>query len=165
MDTLATIARQRAVMTAVADVIVAAAAGKKLRVAVGYSDPNELDFADQLTRALYARGRPCRCLASRLNSGAAGGPLAQPAHSPMVAVITSYAPGPDESDLCRINIQLSTPDGVTPSVSSTPPGSETQTTRPVVDDPEPDIVIDYLDPDGPTVRHIVPTLARRPEPR
>jgi hypothetical protein len=54
MDTLATTARQRAVMATIADLIVAAAAGKRLRVAVGCTHPDETAFVEHLTRAPYA---------------------------------------------------------------------------------------------------------------
>ncbi len=47
MDTIAT-ARPRAVMATIADLIVAAAAGKTLRVAVSGTHPGEAAFADQL---------------------------------------------------------------------------------------------------------------------
>lgn len=51
MDSLVDAARHRAVLTTVADVIVAAATDKSLRVAVGGTHPNEVIFADYLTRA------------------------------------------------------------------------------------------------------------------
>jgi hypothetical protein len=122
---LAAIARQRSVLATIADAITAAAVGKSLRVAVGWSDPDEGAFADQLTRALLARGLPCR---TAMVTG-------------MVAVITSGAAGRDETDLCRVDIRLHTP------------------SRPTADHSGgPDIVVDYLDPDGPIIRHIVPTL-------
>jgi hypothetical protein len=54
--------RQRAVLTTVADVIVAAAAGRDIRVAVGYTRPAQAGLVDLLVRALHARGRPCRCV-------------------------------------------------------------------------------------------------------
>jgi hypothetical protein len=125
---LATIARQRNVLATIADAITAAAAGRSLRVAVGWSNPDESAFADQLTRALLARGLPCRCGNTATVSG-------------MMAVITSGVAGRDETDLCRVDIHLHTPG------------------RPTADhNGGPDIVVDYLDPDGPIIRHIVPAL-------
>jgi hypothetical protein len=125
---LRAVARERAVMSTVADVIVAAATGRGLRVAVGCADPGRTVFADQLTRALVARGRACRCVTA-----------SQPR---TVSVITSGAAGLSETDLCRIDIQV-----------------DTSTSEAVSEDGgQPDIVIDYRHPDGPTIRYIVPAL-------
>ena len=78
-----------------------------------------------------------------------------PGHSrasgPTVAVITSGTPGPDETDLCRFNIQLRTP---------------TQVTEPAAcanREHESDIVVDYLDPGGPTIRHLGPAFTPSPD--
>src|SRR5436190_22584272 len=103
MDTLAAVARRRAVMTTIADLIVAAAAGRTLRVAVGCTHPDITGFVDQLTQALHARGRPCRCQPSSPEAVRRDG--SAPAGSPTVAVITSGLPGADDTDLCRINIE------------------------------------------------------------
>jgi hypothetical protein len=145
MDSLPTVARQRAVMTTIADVIVAAAAGKSLRVAVAGTHPDEITFADQLTGALHARGRPCRCLPPKL------GPA-----------ITSGAPGPGETDLCRVDIRLDIP--APPTGSNVPTHAQPEGHGPcdVGDDNQPDIVVDYRDPAGPVIRHIVPTLTPPP---
>ncbi|OLB78743.1 MAG: hypothetical protein AUI14_12320 [Actinobacteria bacterium 13_2_20CM_2_71_6] len=159
MDTLATIARQRTFMTTIADAIVAAAAGKSLRVAIGWSSPDETAFADQLTRALLARGLPCRCQSLKSNSAgpdsSAGGLRGG---STMLAVITSGAVGPDETELCRINIQLRTPMRYAGSAGPVPDDEPEGQSRYAGDGCRPDILIDYLDPDGPTIRHIAPTL-------
>jgi hypothetical protein len=162
MENLAAIARERAVMTTIADVIVAAAAGKSLRVAVGCADSDESAFADHLTRALHARGRPCRCLSPRPSPAAAAGstPVHRPGSGPTITVITSGAPGPDETELCRIDIQLHTP---TPAVESESPSGRPEPDayagRSAGDDHEPDIVVDYHESVGPAIRHIVPTLS------
>jgi hypothetical protein len=160
MDTLASTASQRAVMATIADLIVAAATGKTLRVAVGCTHPDETAFVEHLTRALHARGRPCHCLAPKPDPIATGYP---PAGGPTVAVITSGAPGPDENDLCRINIRLHTPSPVTASVAShrKPTGQDLH----AVGGDEPDIVVDYLEPGGPTLRHIGPALTPQPDHR
>ena len=144
MDSLATIARQRTLVTTIADAIVAVAAGKSLRVAVGWRDAGEAGFAEQLTRALLARGLPCRCVATKVTPAGADPTANPPGRTPMVAVITSGPTGPDETDLCRIDIALHTPDRQDGSA--------------VEDDHRPDIVVDYLDPAGPIIRHIVPAL-------
>src|SRR5437016_14488145 len=104
MESLATIARRRTVMTTIADLIVAAAAGKTLRVAVGCTHPDDIGFADLLTQALHARGRPCRCLPSSIQAVRCDG--STPAGSPTVTVITSGSPGGDDTDLCRIDIEV-----------------------------------------------------------
>jgi hypothetical protein len=135
MGNLNAVARQRAVMTTIADLIVAAAVGKGLRVAVGCSDPDKMTFADHLTRALHARGRPCRCLSPNQRSADAG-------QRSNVALITSGGPDPDENELCRIDIQLAM-----------------YAARPVTDDRDADIVVDYADPRGPAIRHIGTTLS------
>ncbi|HYU85236.1 MAG TPA: hypothetical protein VEK80_10560 [Kribbellaceae bacterium] len=160
METLVTIARERAVMTAVADLIVAAAANRNLRVAVGCADPDgsagtphlgPLDlglpdaapvggrFADHLTQALHARGRPCRCLPAKPS----------PTGSWAVTVIISEVATPEDADLCRIDIQLDLPAPAVAGSSRGFPGDRT-----------PDIVIDYEDPRGPTIRYVVPALDR-----
>jgi hypothetical protein len=162
MDSLLTVARRRAVMTTIADVIVAAAAGKSLRVAVGGPHPDETTFADHLTRALHARGRPCHCLPPKPRPATAGGrtPHSQ-ATSPIVAVITSAAPSPDETDLCRIDIRLDTP--AQPTGSDAPTHVQPDGHGPCpVDDHPPDIVVDYHDPAGPVIRHIVSALTPLP---
>jgi hypothetical protein len=163
MDTITTAARQRAVMATIADLIVAAAAGRTLRVAVGRTHPDETAFADQLTQALHARGRPSHCLTAkpkpvttdrytRARSDADG---------LTVAVITSGTPDPDETELCRINIQLYTPNRVTPPAPSTHMGADGQH-RGSVGGRQPDIIVDYLDHGGAAIRHLGPALAARP---
>lgn len=138
MDTLAVIARRRAVMTTIADAIVAAAAGRSLRVAVGCTHHDEIPFADQLTQALYARGRPCRCLPMEPAK-------ALRAENVIVAVIVSGGPSPEESGLCRVDIQLRRPGLCADDVGC-----------------RADIVVEYL-PEGPVIRHLAAHLAPAPE--
>jgi hypothetical protein len=140
MGNLNAVARQRAVMTTIADLIVAAAVGKGLRVAVGCVDPDKMTFADHLTRALHARGRPCRCLS----------PSQRPSEANLrqtVALITSGGPDPDENELCRIDIHLSMYQPVVAAPGLAP-------ARSAGDDGDADIVVDYADPRGPAIRHI-----------
>ena len=159
MDSLASIARQRAVMTTIADVIVATADGRGLRVAVGSACPGDTDFADHLTQALIARGRPCRCLPpAAVPTPAVEGKPHSHDSGPSVAVIVGAAPGMDESDLCRIDIRLqgsAAVSGAVPCHGTAPldaaAGCETH---------GPDIVVDYFGPDGPTIRHLAATLTR-----
>lgn len=164
MDTLATVARQRRVMATIADLIVTAATGKALRVAVGWSRPEETPFVDQLTRALHARGRRCHYRAPEPHCATTDGPT--PAHAqaggPMVAVITSGGPGADENELCRINIQLETPAHVSASAAAAQREPDTRDPR-SVGGHQPDIIVDYGNPGGPAVRHIVPALTPQPD--
>jgi hypothetical protein len=162
MDTITTTARQRAVTATVADLIVATAAGRTLRVAVGCTRPDETPFADQLTQALHARGRPGHCLTAKPKPITKDGYTRAPSggDGPIVAVITSGTPDPEETDLCRINIQLYTPDSVNRPAASTNRGADRQH-RGSVDGQEADIVVDYLNPGGATIRHLAPALAAR----
>lgn len=164
MDTLANVARQRRVIAAVADVIVAAATGKALRVAVGWTRPGETPFVDHLTRALHARGRRCHYLGPKPDPITTDGstPADSPASVPMVAVITSGGPGGDENELCRINIQLDTPTQISASAAATQHEPAAQDPRSVAGQ-QPDIILDYCDPSGPTLRHIVPALMPQPD--
>jgi hypothetical protein len=165
METLAAVARQRAIMTAVADVIVATAAGRRLRIAVRHACPDQTGFADHLTQALHARGRPCRCLLARPGPDSHdGSPAADgEAGGATVTVITGGAPGPDETEVCRIDIQLGPLTQVAASALSSGSGHNGQ--GPPAGGDEPDIIVDYLDPDGPTIRHIRATLTSPPRRR
>jgi hypothetical protein len=59
------------------------------------------------TRALHVRGGPYRCLAVKPTLAADTAKLAdRPAGGPTVMVITSGAPGPEETGLCRIDIHI-----------------------------------------------------------
>jgi hypothetical protein len=84
------------------------------------------------------------------------------ADDPTVAVITSGAQGPDEADLCRIDIRLHSPSEPSARAGTAHwrPGAEAPWS--VGGDREPDIVVDYLHPDGPTISHIVSTLTPQP---
>jgi hypothetical protein len=162
MDTIATTARQEAVMATIADLIVAAAAGKTLRVAVGGTHPHETAFADQLAQALRSRGRPShRRTAKPRPVSTDGYPRASgDADVPTVAVITSGTPGPDETDLCRVNIQLYRPTRVTaPASAHREPDGQDQGTG---GHPRPDVILDDLDPGGLTIRYLGPALTGRP---
>jgi hypothetical protein len=163
MDATTTTARQRAVTATIADLIVAAAAGRTLRVAVGYTRPDETAFADQLAEALHARGRPGHCLTARPGPAATDRytPAQGDADGPAVAVITGGTPDADETDVCRINIQLCAPDRANPSAASAFRETDRRHRGSVVGQ-EPDIVVDYLDPGGAEIRHLGPALAARP---
>ncbi|MDZ5441677.1 hypothetical protein U2F26_02890 [Micromonospora sp. 4G57] len=160
---LSAIARERVVLATVADVLVAAAAGRGLRVAVVCPD-SQVTFVGHLTRALHARGRAGRCVASTPTpAGVDRRQSADPApgHSTvMVITCGACAPGPDE--VCRVTIRVTTD---APTASATD-DSHRQPSDPHPDaDPDPDIVLDYHDPSGPTIRQIVPRLSPPPAPR
>lgn len=165
MDPITATAGHRAVMATIADLIVAAATGRTLRVAVGCTRPDETTFAHQLTEALHARGRPGHCLTAKPKPITTG-PSAS-AHrdgdgdGPMIAVITSGALDADETDVCRVNIQLSTPKRFAPPAASPARGADGRH-RDRAGGQEPDIIIDYLDPGGPAIRHLSPGFAARP---
>jgi hypothetical protein len=152
-DALATIRRQREVLSTVADAIVAAASGRTLRVTI-HGDNRYDAFADRLTQALLARGRDCHCPPTA--RGAAEGPAG--AHR--AVVIISGSTDPNAADACRVDIQVNTvarpagPHGVRGG-----PDTDVDDTDESGDNRQPDIVVDYLDPNGPTVRHLASWLA------
>lgn len=161
-DALATIARQRAVLSTIADVIVAAAHGKSLRVAVHYDHGGGEAFADRLTQALLARGRDCHCPPTAHGSApVADDPGIEGQASARRTVMISGGPAdPDGTDTCRIDVQVD---------ATTRPGGPSSVEDGA--DPErrdsggydlrqPDVVVDYRHPDGPTIRHVASWLAR-----
>jgi hypothetical protein len=159
MDTLAKVTRQRRVMASLADLIVTAAAGKALRVAVAWTQPDETPFVDHLARALHARGRSCHYVGPRPDPVTTGGPAPAQgqAGGPMVAVITSGGPGAHENELCRIDIQLTRPTHVSASPAAAQRETDTRD-APTMGGKQPDIIVDFWDPEGPTLRHVVPAL-------
>jgi hypothetical protein len=156
-ESLTAVTRHRTVVATIADAIVAAAVGRSLRVVVGWSDPGETAFADRLTRALVARGLACQCLLSSSRFDGADSRTAGPLGNSSMAVISSGAAGLDESDLCRVDIQLSTRSvgHGSPALGQEP---HRQARYAVEGGRRPDIIVNYLDPDGPAIRHIVPIL-------
>jgi hypothetical protein len=166
MDSLASIARQRAVMTTIADAIVATAASRSLRVAVSCTGPSDLDFANHLAQALIARGRPCRCLPPTAVPTPATLETPQSYDDgPSVTVIVGGAPGPAEADLCRVDIHLhghaktAVTDGYAPHLES-PPSDQAagEGTHRL------DIVVDCLGPDGPMIRRLASTVTLEHRP-
>ncbi|WP_319461967.1 hypothetical protein [Micromonospora sp. RTP1Z1] len=154
---LSAMARERVVLATVADVIVAAADGKALSVAVVCPD-SQVTFVGHLARALHARGRTCRCLVSRPTlPRLARLPSADPERSDLtVVVITGGACAVSDDEVCRINIRVTTdaPTGPATDISY----QQASDGYPDADD-QPDIVLDYHDPSGPTIRHIAPQLS------
>lgn len=165
MDAITTTARQRAVMATVADLIVAVAAGRTLRVAIGCSRRDETAFADQLTEALRVRGRPGHCRTTNPEPVTAGGDASLPSCSddPTVAVITSATTDADETEVVRINIQVRTSNRTVPPAATAQPGAD-GLHRGSLADQEPDIIVDYLEPGGAAIRHLGPTFAAPASP-
>ena len=152
MDKPAPLARHRGVMATIADVIVASAHGRSFRIAVRGTQPRQIGFADELTRALHARGRPCRCLHSSpqpIPAGEETSPLDHADASP-VALIVGRLPGPEDPDLRRIDIQL----GAATGGDQMPASDRT----PRHHCREADIILDYPLGDGPIIEHIAPAL-------
>lgn len=146
---LSSSARERKVLAAVADGIVSAAIGKGLQVSVTCS-ASRLTFAGQLTRALHARGRACRCLAPTPSVPTPGDPTATRHSTDAFVMIVDGAEATNDSEVYRISIRT-TEDSEpgAPSRASIGDGRH---------DGDADLVVDYSDPDGPTVRTLSPRL-------
>lgn len=152
---------QKTVMATIADLIVTAGTGRTLRVAVGCTRPDQTTFAHQLTEALHARGRPSHCRTAKPKPITTGQYARAGSDSAMIAVITSEPPNAEDTDVYRVNIQLSTPKRVAPPAASLERGTDGQR-RDSAGRQEPDIIVDYLDPGGPAIRHLGPGFAARP---
>jgi len=163
MSMITATAGQKAVMATIADLIVTAAAGQTLRVAVGCTCPDETTFAHQLTEALHARGRPGHCRMAKPKPMTTGPSTRADSagDSHMIAVITSGALDTDETDVCRVNIQLCTPTWAAPPAASRT-GEADYEHRDRAGRQQADIIVDYLDPSGPAIRHLGPGFAALP---
>ncbi|WP_446217405.1 hypothetical protein [Micromonospora sp. IBHARD004] len=155
---LSSIAREREVLSGVADAIVAAAVGRGLRVAVTCPD-SHLAFVGQLARALHARGRACRCLVSKPNPSAASSPSDHGEPESALAVITSEPFAQTDDDVQRVNIDVIA--GAPPAPRRAVSHRQTGDGAPDADD-QLDVVLEYHDPDGLIIRHIAPYLSRSP---
>ncbi|MEV4490065.1 hypothetical protein AB0K04_08110 [Micromonospora coxensis] len=139
--------QERKVLARVADGIVAAAAGRGLRVAVACS-PAQLTFAGQLTRALHARGRACSCITPMADDSPADQLATDP--DPAMAVIVSN-PAPGDGEVYRVSVRLVEDCPETPPSSGDRAGGDRSEGAPATD-----IVVDYGDPSGPVVRRFLP---------
>ncbi|MFE9960142.1 hypothetical protein [Micromonospora sp. NPDC005299] len=145
-------AREREVLAAVADGIITAAAGAALRVVVTCS-PSHLPFAGQLTKALHARGRACRCLVPSPDGPPSDDAEAirQAAAGQAIAMIVEGTPT-SGGEVCRISIRISH-DSREASPSPTSSEQADGSGR------DPDVIVDYSDPDGPTILQFSVRLA------
>ncbi|MFI6328169.1 hypothetical protein ACIBBG_07745 [Micromonospora chersina] len=132
MTDLSAIARERAALATIADAIVAASVDKGLRIEVA-CPTSRLAVVDHLAQALHARGRVCRCRAAGSEPGEAG--------DPGVVVITGGPASDTDRGVFRVGVRV--------------------TGAPAQDGGDPDIVLDYQDPDGPIIRHLAPHLSAR----
>lgn len=145
---LSSVARERSVLTTVADAIVAAAAGRGLRVAVACPD-SQLALVDHLAQALHARGRACRSLVSTPDPSRAVRMRSDGDDSDStVVLVSSDASGPTD-DVQRVTIRVT---GDAARAGGDDGGSQR------AGEP-PDIHLDCRDRHGPTIRHIAPFLS------
>ncbi|MET8834670.1 hypothetical protein ABZV78_12240 [Micromonospora sp. NPDC004540] len=152
MPDLSAIARERAALAMIADGIVAASVDKGLRIEVA-CPPSRLAVADHLAQALHARGRVCRCRPAGSNPGEAGAPDRGQHDSGVMVITGGLATGTDR-DVLRVGVRVT---AAAPAQEHRLTGSATET--------EPDIVLDYQDPDGPMIRYLAPHLrTRTPSP-
>ncbi|SCL67966.1 hypothetical protein [Micromonospora chersina] len=130
MTDLSAIARERAALATIADAIVAASVDKGLRIEVA-CPASRLAVVDHLAQALHARGRVCRCRAAGSEPGEAG--------DPGVVVITGGPASDTDRGVFRVDVRV--------------------TGAPAQDGGDPDVVLDYQDPDGPMIRYLAPHLS------
>ncbi|MGW4153988.1 hypothetical protein ACWEDF_12645 [Micromonospora chersina] len=130
MTDLSAIARERAALATIADAIVAASVDKGLRIEVA-CPTSRLAVVDHLAQALHARGRVCRCRAAGSEPGEAG--------DPGVVVITGGPANDTHRGVFRVGVRV--------------------TGAPAQDGGDPDIVLDYQDPEGPIIRYLAPHLS------
>ncbi|MEU9826959.1 hypothetical protein [Micromonospora chersina] len=137
---LSAIARERAALATIADAIVAASVDKALRIEVA-CPTSRLAVADHLAQALHARGRVCRCRAVGSEPGEVGFPAGERGQPGVVVITGGPATGTGGGVLC-VDVRVT---GF--PVQEFPAGGD------------PDIVLDYQDPDGPMIRYLAPHLS------
>ncbi|MGW5668337.1 hypothetical protein [Micromonospora sp. NPDC003776] len=148
MSDLSVVGRERVALAAIADAVVAASVGRGLRVAVT-CPAARLALVGHLAQALHARGRTCRCLPAEPDPS-------QPEGGPVLVVIVSGFDTETDRAVQRVNVRV-TPAGVpTARRAEAHPGN---TDKPSAAGGEPDIILDYGDPDGPLIRYMAPHLA------
>ncbi|MCP3784045.1 hypothetical protein NLX85_11770 [Micromonospora sp. A3M-1-15] len=138
---LSAIARERAALATIADAIVSASVDKGLRIEVA-CPASRLAVADHLAQALHARGRVCRCRPAGSEPGEAGFPAGERGQPGVVVITGGPATGTGRDVLC-VDVRVT---GV-PAQDGFPAGGD------------PDIVLDYQDPDGPMIRYLAPHLS------
>ncbi|MEU4639492.1 hypothetical protein [Micromonospora sp. NPDC023814] len=156
MHDLSAVAREREVLSAVADAIAAATVGRSLRVAVTCPD-SHLTFVGQLTRALHARGLACRCVVSKPNPSVAGLPSESGEPESTLAVITSDPFAQTDADVQRVNIDVTA--GASPAPRRVAGHGQAGDGTPDADK-QPDVVLEYHEPARLILRHMAPHLSR-----
>lgn len=156
---LSAVARERAVLATIADAMVTASVGRGLRVAVACPDTH-LAVVDHLAQALHVRGRPCRSLVSKPNPSSTGSVPSRPEENRSTVLVVSSGPsGKTDDDVERvdINVTVGAPRDHRGDLSHQRP-DEGHTDA----DHEPDIILAYHEPDGPTIRHMASHLSPPP---
>lgn len=153
MSDLSVVARERAALATIADAVVAAAVGRGLRVAVT-CPVSRLALVDYLAQALHARGRTCRCLPAE------PGPASQDGGSTVVVIVSGFLTEADRA-VQRVNVRV-TPAAI--PATRRPGVGRPETDEPSAAGEEPDIILDYGDPDGPLIRYMAPHLATGEQP-
>ncbi|MFC4148476.1 hypothetical protein ACFO0M_19660 [Micromonospora mangrovi] len=160
MSDFSAITRQRAALTTIADAIVAASVGRDLQVIMDCPNTH-LALVDRLAQALHARGRACHCLPTQSPQEDAGDLAAtRQEHDSTVVVITSGSVTESHHPVQRVSIS------VTAAATGTPDDTVDQEGRDnrAGESAQPDIVLDYRDPDGPRIRHLAPRLTADDRP-
>ncbi|TWG23023.1 hypothetical protein FHX75_121569 [Micromonospora palomenae] len=155
MPDVSAIARERAALTTIADAIVAASVGRGLRVALDCPNTH-LALVDYLAQALHARGRACHCQPNEPSPDDAGGsPRDRQEHGSTIVVITSGLATETDRFAQRINISVTAPTTKAPGGNA---GYQETGGAPSEESGEPHIILDYRDPDGPTIRYMASHL-------
>ncbi|MEU4713435.1 hypothetical protein AB0F73_07255 [Micromonospora purpureochromogenes] len=155
MSDVSAIARERAVLTTIADAIVAASVGRGLWVTLDCPNTH-LALVDHLAQALHARGRACRCLPNEPNPEDAGGlPRDRQERGSTIVVITSGLATETDRFTQRVNISVTAPTTRAPGGNA---GSQETGGAPSGESGEPHIILDYRDPAGPIIRYLASHL-------
>ncbi|MEU0151558.1 hypothetical protein [Micromonospora fulviviridis] len=146
-------------LATIADAMVTAAVGRGLRVAVACPDAH-LALVDHLAQALHVRGRPCRSLVSKPNPSSTASLPSHPGETHSTVLVISSGPsGKADDDAERVDINVTVgarPDHRGGVSHRGPDGGQTDA------DHEPDIILAYDEPDGPSIRHMASHLSSPP---
>lgn len=156
---LSAVAQERAVLATIADAMVTAAVGRDLRVAVACTD-SHLALVDHLAQALHVRGRPCRSLVSKPNPSSTASLSSRPEENHSTVLVISSGPsGKTDEDVERVDINVTVGARPDPRGGLSHQGLDGGHTDA---DHEPDIILAYDEPDGPSIRHMASHLSAPP---